>query len=86
MNDSFFDHVGEHPCTNCESAPAAYGDLFCNPDCRAEYEGEDDDDTPITVRGHWGSNGGWWEPTPVRVPYAVRLTKSARYDDSVFPS
>lgn len=42
MRDDFFDRIGEHPCTNCESEPAAYGDLFCNPDCRAEYEGEDE--------------------------------------------
>lgn len=35
----FLDQVSGLPCTNCESCPAADGDLFCCDECRDEYEG-----------------------------------------------
>jgi hypothetical protein len=35
----FFDMISGRPCANCEDAPAAPGDLFCEPECRDEFEG-----------------------------------------------
>lgn len=35
-----FDHISGAPCLNCETEPAAArGDLFCEPECRDEYNG-----------------------------------------------
>ncbi|QPB09809.1 hypothetical protein CPT_Shady_048 [Streptomyces phage Shady] len=46
---SFYDNIGgcgygSRPCANCESEPAASGDLYCETECRAEAEGWTDSD------------------------------------------
>lgn len=39
----FFDHVSGSACCNCESYPQEGGSLFCSDECRAEFEGENED-------------------------------------------
>lgn len=35
------DYVRESPCANCECEPAEPEGLFCCPECKAEFEGEE---------------------------------------------
>lgn len=39
----YMDRITGHPCANCEDEEQAPGSLFCSRECKAEYEGEDEE-------------------------------------------